>query len=105
MKISILVISNNELIASQKNDSLSLLTSTLHKNGFEVESLQYIKADYNTILSQITTQLETNKNIILAVENLLEASFITKKALNNIFNDQLVTNEYAQNNRDNFFKT
>lgn len=105
MKISVLVISNNELIASQKNDSLSLLTSTLHKNGFEVESLQYIKAEYNTILSQINTQLEINKNIILAVENLLEASFITKKALNNIFNDQLITNEYAQNNIENFFKT
>lgn len=104
MKVSILVISNNELIASKKNDSLSLLTSTMHKNGFLVESLQYIKADYNTILSHINVQLNNQTTLILAVENQLEASFITKKALNTIFNDQLITNEYAQNNIDNFFK-
>lgn len=104
MKIALLVISNNEIIATKKNDSLATISSTLHKNGFELETIRYVKVDYNKIIEQIEEQQKICQAILVIVENQLEASFLTKKAVAKITNDELITNTFAMTNIEKYFK-
>ena len=43
MKISLITSSNNEIISSEKNNSIKLIASQLYKNGFDVVLNQVIK--------------------------------------------------------------
>ncbi len=104
MQISVLVISNNELIATKKNDSCFDILSNLHKNGFIINSQEYIKIDYSNICNRILNGLSQNDCILLLVENQIEASFVTKKAIAKLLSDELAINEYAKNNIDEYFK-
>ncbi len=103
MNISVLVVSNNEIIAANKNDVLPLILSQLHKNGFTVNEVSNIKVDYHIILSELTKAL--NDDIVfLIAENQPEASFLSKKAVAKILNEEVVVNQFAKNSIENYFK-
>ncbi len=104
MKISVLTVSNNELVATNKNDSLALISSYLYKNGFDVQSHNTIKVEFERILKSITNEFEETDCIILTVDDQIDYSFVTKKAIAKYFDQELVTNSYAKNNVAVFYR-
>ena len=53
MKINILSISNNELVALNKNYTIPLITSNLYKNGFDLVGNNLVSSNYENILKNI----------------------------------------------------
>ncbi len=104
MKISVLTVSNNELVATKKNDSLALISSYLYKNGFDVESTSTIKVDFDKIVSKLTIDLENSECIILTCDDQIDTSFVTKKAISKVVEQEIVTNSYAKNNITAYYK-
>ena len=104
MNVSVLTISNNELIAANKNDSLALISSYLYKNGFDVQSFTNIKVDFDKIVNEISKIFESVECLIVTVDEQIDYSFITKKAIAKYFNKELVTNNFAKNNISTYYK-
>lgn len=103
MNVSVLVVSNNEIIAASKNDVLPLVLSQLHKNGFAINEVSYIKVDYNIILSELNKALSSDI-ILLIAENQPEASFLSKKAVAKVLDEEVVINQFAKNSIEAYFK-
>ncbi len=97
MKVSVLTVSNNELVASKRNDSLTLISSYLYKSGFEIDSTNIIKVDFEKIIFSLETLLKDNDCLIITCDEQIDYSFVTKKAIAKYLNQELVTNTFAKN--------
>jgi len=104
MKVNILSISNNELIAQNKNYTIPLITSNLYKNGFDLVGNNLISSNYDNMIKDINLYLEQSDFLLCLVENEPEISFIVKKAICEIFNETLTINSYAKNNIKTYYE-
>lgn len=105
MNAGILVVSNNEIIATNTNDSLSLVSSELFKSGFDVTSKVIINADTNKIQSHLEQMNIENELLFVLCDDQIDFSFITKKAIAKFYNAELITNAFAKNNISKFYKS
>ena len=105
MRVGILVVSNNEIIATNANDSLSLISSELFKSGFDVNSKIIINVDMEQIQSHLTTMHNENDIILVLGDDQIDFSFVTKKAIAKYYNKELVANSFAKNNIGKFYKS
>ena len=103
MKINILSISNNELVALNKNYTIPLITSNLYKNGFDLVGNNLVSSNYENILKNIELALSQCDCILCLVENEPDISFVVKKAICEIFKEELNINTYAKNNIKNYY--
>ncbi len=105
MKVGILVVSNNEIIATNANDSLSLVSSELFKSGFDVTDKMIINVDMDKIISRLNQLQEENDITLLLADDQIDFSFVTKKAIAKYFNVDLIANNFAKNNIGKFYKS
>lgn len=102
MKVSILTVSNNEIISSEKNDSIKLISSQLYKNGFDVVTNQFVKCKSEVVAGSFKQALELSDCVIFICDNEFEKSYMCKKIICDSFSTQLVVNEYAKRNMEEF---
>lgn len=105
MKISIITVSNNEIISSEKNDCIKLISSELYKNGFDVISNEYIKNQFNIVSNTFKQALELSDCVVFVSDNEFEKSYMCKKVICEALNTKLVINEYAKKNVEEFART
>ncbi len=105
MKLGILVVSNNEIIAANSNDSLSLVSSELFKSGFDVTDKIIMNADSEKITQRLSSLFAENDIIILLGDDQVDYSFVTKKAITKYYGVELIANNFAKNNIANYYKS
>ena len=98
MKISLITISNNELVAINKNDTIPLITSYLHKNGFEVMNNFVSNSVYENIVNNLKNTIDDADFTLCIVENELDVAFLTKKAICSLMETELTVNNFAKTN-------
>lgn len=103
MKISILSISNNELVALNKNYTIPLITSNLYKNGFEFVGNNLVSSNYENLVKSFELSLSQSDCVLCLVENEPDISFVVKKAICEIFGEELGINTYAKNNIKSYY--
>lgn len=104
MKISIITVSNNEIISSEKNDSIKLIASQLYKNGFDVTLNQTIKNQSSIVSNTFKQALELTDCVIFVSDNEFEKSYMCKKIICDCLQTNLVVNSYAKKNIDEYSK-
>ena len=103
MKISLITISNNELVAINKNDTIPLITSYLHKNGFEVMNNFVSNSVYENIVNNLKNTIDDADFTLCIVENELDVAFLTKKAICSLMETELTVNNFAKTNIQNYY--
>ena len=103
MKVSILSISNNELVALNKNYTIPLITSNLYKNGFDLVGNNLVSSNYENLLKNLELTMSQCDCILCLVENEPDISFVAKKAVCEIFSEELGVNTYAKNNIKKYY--
>ncbi len=104
MKVSIITVSNNEIISSEKNDSIKLISSQLYKNGFDVILNQTIKNASTIVSNTFKHALELADCVIFVSDNDFEKSYMCKKIICEAMQTKLVVNSYAKKNIDEYSK-
>ncbi len=104
MKISIITVSNNEIISNEKNDSIKLIASQLYKNGFDVTLNQTIKNQSGIVANTFKQALELTDCVIFVSDNEFEKSYMCKKIICDAMQTKLVINNYAKKNIDEYAK-
>jgi len=104
MNISILTVSNSEIISSEKNNSIKLISSQLYKNGFEVVNNQIIKSKSDVVLSAFKQCLQTSDCVVFVADNEFEKCYMCKKIIADYFNTNLAINSYAKKNVEEYSK-
>lgn len=105
MKLGILVVSNNEIIATSANDSLSLVSSELFKSGFDVTDKIIMNVDSEKIQTRLEQLYQENDITIVLGDDQIDYSFVTKKAIAKFFDVELIANSFAKNNISNYYKS
>ena len=104
MNISIITVSNNEIISNEKNDSIKLISSQLYKNGFEVVSNQIIKSKSDIVSSSLKQALNISDGVIFISDNEFEKCYMCKKVICDELDTKLVINDFAKRNIEEFSK-
>ena len=104
MRLGILVVSNNEIIATNTNDSLSLVSSELYKSGFDVTDKIIMNVDCEKIKLRLTQMYEENDIVILLADDQIDYSFVTKKAIADFYEVDLIANSFAKNKVSAYYK-
>lgn len=104
MNISILTISNSEVISTAPNSALCLVSSTLYKSGFNIVQNNHLSVDAAVIESSITQAYEHSDCVILAVQDQIDYAYVAKKTIAKYFNDEVAPNTYAKNALSNYYK-
>ena len=104
MRLGILVVSNNEIIATNTNDSLALVSSELYKSGFDVTDKIIMNVDCEKIKLRLTQMYEENDIVILLADDQIDYSFVTKKAISDFYKVDLIANSFAKNNVSAYYK-
>ena len=102
MKISLITSSNNEIISSEKNDTIKLISSLLYKNGFDVVLNQVIKCKSEVVSNSFNKALELSDCVIFICDNEFEKSYMAKKIIADSMQTKLVVNNYAKKNIEEF---
>ena len=85
MNLSILTISNNEIIATNSNDSLSFVCAEFFKSGFDILDKITMKVDSDKIVSRLDKLYETNDVVVVLADEQIDYSFVIKKAISKFF--------------------
>ncbi|MDR0850386.1 MAG: CinA family protein [Christensenellaceae bacterium] len=104
MNISILTVSNSEVISTAPNSALCLVASTLHKSGFNIAENNHLSVDAAVTLSNLTQAYEHSDCVILAVQDQIDYAYVLKKTVAKYFEDEVVPNIYAKNALSNYYK-
>ena len=102
MKISLITSSNNEIISSEKNNSIKLIASQLYKNGFDVVLNQVIKCKAEVVSNSFNKALELSDCVIFICDNEFEKTYMCKKVVCDSMQTKLVINDYAKKNIEEF---
>jgi len=102
MKISIIAVSNSEIVSNEKNDTVSLISSTLHKNGQEVLSCQMVSANSNVVSTSLSSFVEKSDCVLLLCENEFEKIYMCKKLLCDLFSSKMINSTFAKLNIDEY---
>ncbi len=105
MKLSIIAISNSEIVASEKNDIISLISSTLHKNGQEILSREVVGASSNVVSASLSNALSKSDFVIMLCENEYEKQYMCKKLICDTFGCSLSPSSFAKYNIDEYSRT
>ena len=104
MNISIITVSNSEIISNEKNDSIKLISSQLYKNGFQVVSSQIIKSKSDIVANSFKQALENSDCVIFISDNEFEKCYMCKKVICDELKTKLVVNNFAKKNIEDFSK-
>lgn len=104
MKVGIITVSNSEIISSEKNDSIKLISSQLYKNGFDVVSNQILKLDGSVVKSALSQIKQVSDIIIFVADTEVEKCYACKKIICDEFETKLANSAYAKKNIDDFVK-
>ena len=104
MKVSIITVSNNEIISSEKNDSIKLISSQIYKNGLDVVLNHTIKNQSAIVSNTFKQALELADCVIFVSDNDFEKSYMCKKIICDVMQTKLVVNNYAKKNIDEYSK-
>ena len=102
MKISIIAVSNSELVSNEKNDTMSLISSSLHKNGQEVISSQMVSANSAIVSASLFSFVEKSDCVLLLCENEFEKLYMCKKLLCELFDCKMANSSFAKFNIDEY---
>ncbi len=105
MKISIITISNAEVISSKKNNSINQICSSLYKNKQDVLYCQTIKANSSVLKNSLDSALEISDCVILICQNEWDTFYMTKKIICDVFSTQMEVSDYAKTNIEEFSST
>lgn len=104
MNISIITVSNSEIISNEKNDSIKLISSQLYKNGFDIVSNQIIKCKSDIVSNSLKQALSISDCIIFISDNEFEKSYMCKKVICDELDTKLVINSFAKKNIEDYSK-
>lgn len=104
MKVSIITVSNNEIISSEKNDSLKLISSQIYKNGLDVVLNQTVRNVSSIVSNAFKQALDLADCVIFVSDNDFEKSYMCKKIICDIMQTKLVINDYAKKNMEEYSK-
>ena len=104
MNISILTVSNSEVIAAAPNNALGLLASTLYKSGFNIAENSRLCVDSAVIERGLTKAYENSDCVIVITQDQIDYAYATKKTIAKYFGDEVTPNTYAKNALANFYK-
>lgn len=104
MKVGIITVSNSEIISSEKNDSIKLISSQLYKNGFDVVLNQTLKLDGAVVKSALSQAKQVVDFIVFIADTEVERCYACKKIICDEFETKLVNSDYAKKNIDEFVK-
>ena len=104
MNISILTVSHSEVIAAAKNSGLSFMASVLYKSGFNVKQQNSVEVDPAVIESSIKIALAYSDCLIIAAQDQIDYSYVVKKTIGKIFEEEIKANTYAKNNLTLYYK-
>ena len=96
MKISIITISNSEVISFKKNNSINEICYSLYKNSQDVQYMQIIKASSSVLSNSLTSALSISDCVILICQNEWDNFYMTKKVLCDYFSTKMVLSDYAK---------
>lgn len=102
MKITIIAVSNSEIVSNEKNDTISLISSCLHKNGQEVVSCQMVSSNSNVVSASLASNVEKSDCVLLLCENEFEKLYMCKKLLCDLFDCKMINNTFAKFNIDEY---
>lgn len=102
MKISILAMSSSEMVSSENNSTLSLIRSTLYKNGQEVLSSTIVKPISKIISTSLDYALQTADCVLLLCENGLDKPYMAKRIICEKFGSKLINSIYAKKNIEEY---
>ncbi len=105
MNLGILSISNNEIIATNSNDSLSLVSAEFFKSGFDITDKITMKVDSEKILVRLKELFENNDIVVVLADEQIEYSFVIKKAIAKYYDTELVNNNFAKNNISSYYRS
>ncbi|MBQ3048230.1 MAG: CinA family protein [Clostridia bacterium] len=104
MKVGIITVSNSEIISSEKNNSLKLISSQLYKNGFDVLFNQTLKMDSAIIKGALAYAKQMVDFIFFVSDTEVEKSCLCKKIICDEFSTKLVNSSYAKKNIEEYVK-
>ena len=81
MKVGIITVSNSEIISSEKNDSIKLISSQLYKNGFDVVSNQILKLEGSVVKSALNQIKQVVDFVIFVADTEVERCYACKKII------------------------
>ena len=102
MKISILTLSSSEMVSSCNNSTLSLIRSTLYKNGQEIVSNSLVEPVSKILGSSLDFALQNSDCVLLLCESGLGKPYMAKKVICDKFGGKLINSIYAQKNIDDY---
>lgn len=104
MNLSILAISNNEIIATNSNDSLALVSAEFFKSGFNIVDKIIMNVDSEKIEKRLAEMTSESDIVVVLGDEQIEYSFVTKKAIAKFFGVELMTNNFAKNNISAYYR-
>ena len=104
MNLSILAISNNEIIATNSNDSLALVSAEFFKSGFNIVDKIIMNVDSEKIEKRLAEMTCESDIVVVLGDEQIEYSFVTKKAIAKFYGVELMTNNFAKNNISAYYK-
>lgn len=104
MKISIIAVSNSEIVSNEKNDTVSLISSSLHKNGQEVVCNQMVRANSGVVNSSLSFCMEKSDCVLLLCENEFEKIYMCKKLLCDLLSCKMINSTFAKFYIDEYSK-
>lgn len=104
MKISIIAVSNSEIVSGEKNDIISLLSSTLHKNNQEVVSVQMVRAKADIARDALMFAMGKSDCVLVLCVHELEKIYMCKKLLCDVFNCKMIQSSFAKFNIEEYSK-
>lgn len=104
MNLSILAISNNEIIATNTNDSLALVSAEFFKSGFNIVDKIIMNVDSEKIETRLAEMFSESDIVVVLGDEQIEYSFVTKKAIAKHYGVELVSNNFAKNNISNYYR-
>lgn len=105
MNLSILAVSNNEIIATNTNDSLSLVSAEFFKSGFDITDKIIMSVNSEKIITRLNGLFEENDIVVVLGDDQIDHSFVTKQAIAKYFDAELIQNAFAKNNISNYYRS
>ncbi len=104
MKVSIITVSNSELITQTRDKLLSQISSSLYKNKQDILFIQIIRGESAILDESLKFAYNTSDVVILICENEWDRFYMCKKLLCDLFNCKIENNKYATKNIEEYAK-
>lgn len=105
MKISLITVSNSEIVSNVKANAISSICSSLYKNRQDVLFSQIVKPEANCVKMCLKQAIDCSDTIIVVCDNEWDRFYMCKKIFCELFDTIMVNSEYASKYIDDYAKS